>query len=294
VRRYRAVKRNLVVARAGKRSLHAYWLDSRRPRNWDLRLAPYEPVGGQDDLDCVVGDVIPGPKWSGLRTLLNEWDGWREYDYIWLPDDDVLASGDTISTMFEVARGVGLNLFAPALHEASPYTHFITMKNQRFFGRWVGFVEIMVPGFSGATLETLLPTLDLTTTGWGWGLDSLWPKLLNYENVGILDGTPVIHTRQVGNFRDLELSRLVGEESDNILATHACEQTHTTFAGFGRDLDVRTMTGEQLLAELVRGWQYLVDEDPRILPWLVHYQRLHFEFDAYPTSGTPVVPERRQ
>jgi hypothetical protein len=150
------------VARVGRRSLHACWLQGRRPRNWDLRLVPYEPVGSQDDLDCVVGDVIPGPKWSGLRTLLNDWDGWRAYDYIWLPDDDIVATGDTITRMFEVARGVGLDLFAPALHESSPYT--------------------LVPGFSKAALETLLPTLDLSTTGWGWGLDSLWPKLLNYEN----------------------------------------------------------------------------------------------------------------
>ena len=214
--------RNLVIARVGRRSLHPCWLESRRPRNWDLRLAPYEPTAAQDDLNCVVGDVIEGPKWSGLRTLLNEWDGWREYDYIWLPDDDVLASGDTLTRMFEVVRDVGLKLFAPALHESSPYTHFITMRNQAFSGRWVGFVEIMVPGFERAALERLLPTLDLSTTGWGWGLDSLWPQLLGYEDVGIVDGTPVIHTRPVGNFRDPELSRRVGAESDGIIATHDC------------------------------------------------------------------------
>ena len=286
------MKRNLVVARVGRRSLHPCWLESRRPRNWDLRLAPYEPIAGQDDLDCVVGEVVAGPKWSGLRTLLNEWDGWRAYDQIWFPDDDILANGDTLTRMFDVADAVGLDLFAPALHESSPYTHFSTMKNRSFFGRWVGFVEIMVPGFDRAALETLLPTLDLSTTGWGWGLDSLWPKLLNYENVGILDGTSVIHTRPVGNFRDAELSRRVGEESDRILATHDCGQTHTTFAGFGPDLELRSMSAERLLAELARGWQYLVDEDARILPWLVHYQGLHFDFEPYPTSGTPVVRER--
>src|SRR3712207_7749167 len=49
----------------------------------------------------------------------------------------------------------------------SYYAHFITMENPRFHGRWVGFVEIMVPGFSRAALERLLPTLELTRTGWG-------------------------------------------------------------------------------------------------------------------------------
>ena len=180
--------KSLVLARVGATSLHPCWLDRGKPRDWDLRLVPYQEMPDQSRIDCVVGEVIPGPKWTGLREVLNTWDGWREYDYIWLPDDDVLASGDTLTRMFEVVRDVGLKLFAPALHESSPYTHFITMRNHAFSGRWVGFVEIMVPGFERAALERLLPTLDLSTTGWGWGLDSLWPQLLGYEDVGIVDG----------------------------------------------------------------------------------------------------------
>ena len=43
-----------------------------------------------------------------MRTLLNEWDGWRAYDQIWFPDDDILASGDTLTRMFDVAAAVGL------------------------------------------------------------------------------------------------------------------------------------------------------------------------------------------
>jgi hypothetical protein len=275
------VNRNLVIVRAGRTSLHPRWLASERPRNWDLRLAPYEPIGAEDD-------IVPGPKWSGLSAVLNDWDGWRDYDYVWLPDDDVLASGDTISTMFDVVSQLGLKLFAPALHESSPYTHFITMRNQSFYARWVGFVEIMVPGFERATLERLLPTLDLSTTGWGWGLDSLWPKLLHYEDVGIVDGTPVLHTRPVGNFRDPELSRLVGAESDAIISAHDCEPRHATFGGCGPDLRLRETSPEQLLADLVRGWRYLIDQDARVLAWVVQYQQRQFDFEPYQTSGTPV------
>lgn len=47
--------------------------------------------------------------------------------------------------------------------------------------------------------------------GWGWGLDSVWPKLLDYENVGIIDGITVNHTRPVGVMRDGDLSRRVLE-----------------------------------------------------------------------------------
>ena len=282
-----AAGRRLSVARVGNSSIHPCWIDRAKPREWDLYLLPYQPIQPQGQLDCIVGDVVPGPKWSGIRTLLHTWDGWRDYDYVWFPDDDIYANQDTISRLFEVARGVGLDLFAPALHESSSFAHFITMRNPSFYGRWTRFVEIMVPGFSRAALELLAPTLDLSETGWGWGLDSLWPKLLGYDNVGIVDATPVIHTRPVGQMRDLELARRVHAESDAILATNDCRQEHSTVGAFGPGLEALDLTPERLLAELVRGWQYLIERDPRVLAWLADYQRPPAGWPDYPIEGTP-------
>ncbi len=279
--------RSLVIARVGTSSLHPCWIDRGKPRDWDLYLCPFQPIDPQPNVDCTVGDVIAGPKWSGIRTLLNEWDGWREYDRIWFPDDDIYANQDTISRMFEVARAVGLDLFAPALHESSSFAHFITMRNASFYGRRVGFVEIMVPGFSRSALETLLPTLDLSDTGWGWGLDSLWPKLLGYENVGIIDGVPVIHTRPVGQMRDADLARRVLAESDAILAGGDCRQMHVTYGAFGADLEPLPLGADALLAELVSGWDYLIERDPRVLGWIAGYQQGHFAPADYPIAGTP-------
>jgi hypothetical protein len=182
---------------------------------------------------------------------------------------------------------VALDLFAPALHETSSFAHFITMRNRRFYGRWVGFVEIMVPGFSRSAMQTLVPSLDLSDTGWGWGLDSLWPKRLAYENVGIIDGTPVIHTRPVGQMRDLELARRVHAESDAILAAGDCKQEHVTFGAFGADLQPMALTPERLLVDLVTGWEYLIERDPRVLAWIMQYQRANFAWPDYPIEGTP-------
>ena len=74
------MSRSLVIARVGRESLHRCWIDMGKPREWDLYLCPYEEIGPQDDLDCQSGDVIPGPKWTGLTKLLNAWPGWRDYD----------------------------------------------------------------------------------------------------------------------------------------------------------------------------------------------------------------------
>jgi hypothetical protein len=279
--------RNLVLARVGNNSLHQCWVDRGKPRDWDLYLAPYQEIAPQNGFDCEVGPVIAGPKWSGVRDVLNRWDGWRNYDYVWIPDDDIYAAQDTISRMFDVAGAVGLELFAPALHESSHFAHFSTMENRRFYGRRVGFVEIMMPGFSSAALEALLPTLDLSETGWGWGLDSLWPKLLDYENLGIIDGTPVIHTRPVGRMRDPELGRRVMAESDRILSENDCRQMHVTYGGFGADLNDLALTPEALLVEVVEGSRYLYERDPRVLAWIMDFQRRASAWPEYPTEGTP-------
>jgi hypothetical protein len=280
-------RKNLVLVRVGRNSLHPDWLEGAADRNWDLRLVPFQEMPSQQGFDLVLGDVIPGPKWSGLREQLKRWDGWREYDHIWVPDDDIAATPATISRMFDVAGALGLDLFAPALHESSYFAHFDTMENRSFYGRWVGFVEIMVPGFSRAALERLLPTLDLSDTGWGWGLDSLWPKLLDYANVGIIDGTPVVHTRPVGEMRDADLRARVMAESDRILAEGDCRQMHVTFGAFDANLKRVEMSAEQLLARLVEGWRYLIERDPRVLWWIADYQRPHFAWPEYPIAGTP-------
>jgi hypothetical protein len=283
-------RRNLVLARCGAGSLHQGWTDPGRPRSWDLRLVPYEPLPEALRSGCDVGDVIPGPKWTGIREHLRAWDGWRAYDHVWMPDDDIAVGPDAIDRLFEVAAGAGLELFAPALDERSHFAHFDTVRNPSFFGRWVGFVEIMVPGFSRGALERLLPTLDLTETGWGWGLDSVWPKLLGYRNVGIVDAVTVTHTRAVGELRDPQLRRRVHEESDRLLAAHDCEQVHTTFAAFGEDLAPLDLAPERLLADLVEGARPLIDRDPRVLAWIMEFQRPHFRWPAYPVAGTPSPP----
>jgi hypothetical protein len=286
------MRRHLVIARVGNRSLHALWIDPSRERSWDLYLCPFQKLAAPSDFDGTVGDVISGPKWTGLNTLLKSWNGWRDYEYIWLPDDDIFTNQDDIDALFHFGEALQFNLFAPALQENSYYAHYITMRNQSFFARRVGFVEIMVPCFKRETLEQLLPTLDLTTTGWGWGLDSVWPKLLNYEGLGILDGVPVLHTRPVGNFRDPELGRKVMEESDRLLSKFACGQEMTTFGGIDDRLARLAFGPDQLLLRLIEGWRYLLGRDPSVLRWAVEHQRKAFEWPKYGAEGAPSGPRR--
>lgn len=281
--------RNLVVLRAGRNSLHANWIDPAGARNWDLYICPFQEMPSQDGLDCTMGEVIPGPKWTGLRTLLNEWDGWRQYDQVWLPDDDILTTQDTINRMFDTGRALGFDLYQPALDESSYYAHYMTMRNHSCFARTMAFVEIMVPCFRTEVLERLLPTFDETTTGWGWGLDSLWPKLLGYKNIGIIDGVAVSHTRPVGKFRDEELDRLVHEESDRVMEEHDCSLIQTTLGMIGHDLRPIAQGPDELTVALADGWRYLFDANPAVLSLIVAAQKpgASLSGGAYPVEGMP-------
>lgn len=282
--------KSLVLARVGQNSLHRCWVDPGKPRDWDLYLCPFQEIAPQTGVNCVVGDVTPGPKWTGLRQILNAWGGWRAYDYIWLPDDDIFANQDTISALFRAARSLQFHLCAPALHENSHYAHYVTMRNHSFFARRVGFVEIMVPCFKRETLEQLLPSFDLSTTGWGWGLDALWPKSLGYKDLGIIDGVSVLHTRAVGHFRDADLGRRVHEESDRILRDYDCNQQMVTFAGIGPDLREVPLSADELLSAMVSGWQYLFHRNPKVVRWITEYQQPFFEWPPYPIGGSPTSP----
>jgi hypothetical protein len=280
------MSRNLVLARVGAHSLDSAWLENGESRGFDLRLVPYEPIGPRDR-SVAVGPVLRGPKWSGLAETLARWEGWRDYDFVWLPDDDLLADAPQIDRMFEAASRAELDLFAPALSPTSYFAHFDTMHNESFHGRRVGFVEILCPGFSRAALEQLAFTLSLSETGWGWGLDSVWPKLLDYRGVGILDGVTVTHTRPVGAMRDSELRERVHAESERLLSTFGCHQVHTTFDAFDESFTTLARSPEDLVPELSEGWRYLIDRDSRVTQWISAYQQPDAYCPHYPCEGTP-------
>lgn len=264
--------RSLVIARVGHKSLHRTWTDAGRPRPWDLYLSPFQALPPESGPGLIQGEVIPGPKWTGLREILTTWDGWRQYDYVWLPDDDIFASQDTITQLFETGHKLGFELFAPALHEGSFYEHYSTMRNRSFHARSVGFVEIMVPCFRRETLERLLATFDLTKTGWGWGLDPVWAKLLDYRGVGIIDAVPVVHTRPVGQLRDPRQQHEVVAEGIRTMAQFDCEPRHTVFSAYGPDLQPLDLEGDRLLVAAVAGWDYLFAEKPAVLRSIVAQQ----------------------
>ncbi|MET7773170.1 hypothetical protein [Nocardia sp. NPDC005366] len=192
-------RRNLVILRAGDASLHEKWLTGPQPRTWDLVVSYFG-----DDPHRFRGDDVTrldrkGPKWPALHHVLTVdlAEVIDNYDYVWLPDDDLSTDTATINELFEYSARYRLSLAQPALTEDSYFTHEITLVDRRFELRYTNFVEIMAPCFSREFLTRCLPTFDRTQTG--WGLDFHWPRFApDTSAIAIIDAVTVRHTRPVG------------------------------------------------------------------------------------------------
>src|SRR5262245_52230575 len=135
-------RRFLVVVRAGDQSLHQQWLAQAEPLNWDLIVNYYgdDPQRYPAASDGLLRIDSKGPKWAALHTLLNlTRDAWREYDYIWIPDENLAARGEDINRMFELVAALGIELAQPSLSWDSHVGSVLTLHNPNFALRFSSF-----------------------------------------------------------------------------------------------------------------------------------------------------------
>jgi hypothetical protein len=192
-------RRNLVIVRAGNSSLHPEWLKGEAPRNWDLVINYF----GDDPDKYREPDVVridsKGPKWPALHDLIQAHSEFMtNYDYIWLPDDDLLASKADINRLFELMQSYRLEVAQPALTWNSYYSHITTLRNNLTRIRYTNYVEVMAPCFGAAILRKALPLFNSNLSG--WGLDYVWSRLADdpLNGIAIIDEVTVRHTRPVG------------------------------------------------------------------------------------------------
>jgi hypothetical protein len=218
----------LVVVWAGDASLHLEWLKETMSVNFDILVSYYGDTPDKFKDGVQYYAAAKDLKWSGLSKLLSQRpDLFAAYDAVWVPDDDILTTGKTISQMFDLFHEHSLWLAQPALGPGSYFTYRATTQVVGAKLRYVGFVEIMCPIFSRTALALLGPSFSFSASG--WGLDLLWPHLLkNPRNrVAILDATPVIYTRPAGSGVFSAMCRKVGvcprRDLANILSQYGLE-----------------------------------------------------------------------
>ncbi|TVY11831.1 DUF707 domain-containing protein [Paenibacillus cremeus] len=192
-------KRYLVIANVGDDSLHHEWLVPGEHKNFDLCLWYFGQQPGRYETECDYYFAAPGYKYPTLKRLVESYgEQIFRYDAIWLPDEDISASATTINRMFELFREQGFQLAQPALTRDSYYSHQVTVVNEAYRFRYSHFVEVMAPIFSRESFMLCWPSFDWCESG--WGLDLIWPMVISHPHrmIGVLDETPVRHTRPIG------------------------------------------------------------------------------------------------
>jgi hypothetical protein len=190
-------RRNLVVVRAGDSSLHPHWLAGDGGRNWDLAVSYFG-----DDPDLFKTDDVTridgkGPKWQGLHDVFSKRPEFlTNYDYILLPDDDLMASKDDLNRLFDICKTYGLEIGHPTLTWNSYYAHLVTLCNAGTRLRYTNFVEVMAPCLTKALLNKTLGYFAETLSG--WGLEQAWAKYAGPMKMALIDEVAVRHTRPVG------------------------------------------------------------------------------------------------
>ena len=188
--------RNLVVLRAGDRSLHQEWIAGAR-RDFDLFISYYGQTPNKWREEADFYEARPGPKWPCIGDLLAANAALvADYDCVWFPDDDLSVSTDTINRMFAFFHAHQLSLAQPALTRNSYHTWDTLLQDPHCHLRYTRFVEVMAPLFSKAALQTCVDSFNESRSG--WGLDWVWPLLCEragLEGIAVIDATPVWHTR---------------------------------------------------------------------------------------------------
>lgn len=112
LRQYNFIRKYLLIVPTGDGTYHDF---TDGIRNFDVCIIYYN-----DDKEdyfrkqCEYFFKMKGPKWKLIKLVL-PLIPWQQYDYIWIPDDDLIISIDKINLMFSDADTNNLSLSQPSV-----------------------------------------------------------------------------------------------------------------------------------------------------------------------------------
>lgn len=172
--------KNLLITTVGPYNHFLNWTDGRQ--EFDVRVWDYA--------------YNPGFKYPLIfQMLITEPN---DYDYFFMPDEDINMTSRDINRLFAAMRDNDLDLAQPSI-ERSEESHpsWEAFVHREGDGDIIptDFVEIMCPCFSRKALERCLETFPKSQSG--WGLDIVWPTLLQGNKIAIINSVIAQHTRKV-------------------------------------------------------------------------------------------------
>lgn len=195
----RNASRNLILLRAGDASLHGTWLgDSIAQRQWDMHISYFGSKGAPQPFDeaMSVSHDFQKNKWPGLAAALesNQFS-LDDYDYVALPDDDLITTVHDWNRAFQIAREYDLGACQLSLDQESFVGHLQTVKRPFLKLRYTSTIEFMAPVIRTDVLRKIIPYL--TAENNVWAMDPVVTHLLGDvpQSMAVLDAATVLHTR---------------------------------------------------------------------------------------------------
>lgn len=183
--------KNLLISPIGDYSLHNIWL--RDATNFDSYLIYY---GNEVKITKSTHFIkMKGTKFNILKELYEKNpEFFKQYDYIFVPDDDLHITTQDVNRIFKLANEYKLEICQPSI--IGYYDVSLTLHVPEFLLRYTNFVEVMCPCFSQNAFQKCLHTFDYTKSC--WGIDVWWDKILGCpkDKQAILDDVIAIHTRR--------------------------------------------------------------------------------------------------
>jgi hypothetical protein len=204
--------KNLLITTFGEYNHLEHWLNG--DRNFDVALVNYDYHEHPCNLiaKCVYLDSFHTFKYPGIYEMFADEATLLDYDYFFMPDEDIKLSCEDINKLFDKAKTLNLDLCCPSIEqsdESFPSWKLFIHEDTDFVA--TNFVEVMCPLFSRSALPKCLETFNKSHSG--WGLDIVWPKLIgdNHNNIGVVHSIIAKHTRKISSgslYPDLQRKRI--------------------------------------------------------------------------------------
>jgi len=189
-------KRNLVISTVGDKSIHKYWSNHNDSQYHKLLIYYGDGPGYEEETTYYRKEK--GYKYHLIEKAIQYYlsnDLLDDYDYVWLPDDDIYLEEQDVLRLFNYMKNYDLAIAQPSI--LGWYGVDVTLHQKGSLLRYTNWVEIMCPCFSVPALKLCLDTF--CENDCGWGIESLWNIKLGHptDKIAIIDDVAAFHTRPV-------------------------------------------------------------------------------------------------
>lgn len=141
-------------------------------------------------------------------------DLFNEYDYFWLPDDDVWINSSSLNSFFQFSIQRDLLISQPSVVGFGARNQLKKHKVVLDLA-YTDCIEGMAPFFKSNVLATCLETFSQSQTG--WGIDHIWAALIGYptNKIAVVHKFYMVHTKRPGS-RYGRFGRTGEEDKENI------------------------------------------------------------------------------